>query len=81
MNYTVNLPYSQRELLVRILTAISVLKLDDLHADFDVTTLIAIFKDPQVDVRIELEDSTYNEFASRNGVDFPEYTTKYYELK
>jgi len=48
-------------------------KEDLLHLNFDITTLIAIFKDMKVKVNYELDKEIFDNFVFRNGIDFPIY--------
>lgn len=76
MKYTINLPQSQQNLLARLLKGISVLNVHDQYDEFDITTLGAIFSDTNVDIKIELDELTYDRFSFMHGVDFPEYINK-----
>ena len=46
---------------------------DQEYTDFDITALTGMFKDEDVDVRIELDQEIHNSFVHRHGVDFPQY--------
>jgi hypothetical protein len=72
MKYSIKLPQSQQDLLDKILKN-AYLEIPDHEIRFDIITLRAIFQDTDVDIKIELKKSTYDNFAIRNGVDFPEY--------
>ena len=80
MKNTIKLPHTQKDIIVKALqtyqTALRTLtdKTDDQnYTDFDITGMTAMFKDIDVDVRIELDQEVHDSFAIRNGVDFPEY--------
>ena len=80
MKNTIKLPRTQKDIIIKALqtyqTALRTLtdKTDDQqYTDFDITGMTAMFKDIDVDVRIELDQEVYYSFAIRNGVDFPEY--------
>jgi len=80
MRNTINLPQSQRDIIVKALkvyqTALRTLedKTDyQEHTDFDITALTGMFKDSDVDLRIELDEEVHNSFVHRHGVDFPMY--------
>ena len=73
MKYSIKLPQSQQDILSKILKN-AYLETTDQFTKFDILTLKSIFQDTDVDIKIELKKSTYDSFASRNGVDFPEYT-------
>jgi len=85
MKNTVKLPQSQQDIIVKALKAYqaTLRTLTDKtgnqlpylieYIDFDVTTLTKMFKDKDVDVRIELDQEIHDSFAHRHGVDFPQY--------
>lgn len=82
MKYTGQLPQSQQDIIVKALRVyqefINTLNYEEIgtglqHLNFDVTTLIAIFKDDTVDIKYELEEEVFKNFVFRNGVDFPIY--------
>jgi len=80
MKNTIKLPRTQKDIIIKALqtyqTALRTLtdKTDDQnYTDFDITGMTAMFKDIDVDVRIELDQEVHDSFAIRNGVDFPEY--------
>ena len=82
MKYTGKLPQSQQDIIVESLRVYkefiealpnSDTKQDLLHLNFDITTLIAIFKDMKVGINYKLEKKVFDNFVFRNGIDFPEY--------
>ena len=82
MKYIGKLPQSQQDIIVESLRVYkefiealpnSDTKQDLLHLNFDITTLIAIFKDTKVNIDYKLEKKVFDNFVFRNGVDFPEY--------
>lgn len=85
MKNTVKLPQSQQDIIVKALKAYqaTLRTLTDKtgnqlpylieYIDFDVTTLTKMFKDKDIDVRIELDQEIHDSFAHRHGVDFPQY--------
>ncbi len=82
MKNTIKLPQPQKDIIVKALQAyqdqlqkqgIWSTKDDQEYTDFDITTLTGMFKDEDVDVRIELDQEIHDSFAHRHGVDFPEY--------
>ncbi len=89
MKNTIKLPQSQKDIIVKALQTYQIAlrtylshKVDqekaerDLafaYTDFDITTLTGMFKDEDVDVRIELDQEIHDSFAHRHGVDFPQY--------
>jgi len=78
MKNTIKLPQSQQDIIVKALQAYQfaesqVLNHDQHYTWFDITALIGMFKDKDVDVRIELDQEIHDSFAHRHGVDFPEY--------
>ena len=80
MKNTIKLPRTQKDIIIKALqtyqTALRTLtdKTDDQnYTCFDITGMTAMFKDIDVDVRIELDQEVHDSFAIRNGVDFPRY--------
>lgn len=85
MKNTIKLPQSQQDIIVKALKAYqaTLRTLTDKtgnqlpylieYIDFDITTLTKMFKDKDVDVRIELDQEIHDSFAHRHGVDFPQY--------
>ena len=82
MKYTGELPQSQQDIIVESLRVykefIETLpskdtKQDLLHLNFDITTLIAIFKDMKVEIDYKLDKKVFDSFVFRNGIDFPIY--------
>ena len=83
MKYTGELPQSQQDIIVQSLiiykefldnNVLTTKKEQDLqYLKFDVKTLIAIFKDMKVDVNYKLDKEIFDNFAFRNGIDFPIY--------
>ena len=81
MRSTVKLPQHQKDIIVKALqvyqTALRTLEdkteEQEVYTDFDITTLTGMFKDSDVDVRIELDEDVHNLFVHRHGVDFPMY--------
>ena len=80
MRNTVKLPQPQMDIIVKALqvyqTALRTLEdktEDQEYTDFDITALTGMFKDSDVDVRIELDEEVHNSFVHRHGVDFPMY--------
>lgn len=83
MKYTGELPQSQQDIIVQSLiiykefldnNVLTTSKEQDLqYLKFDVKTLIAIFKDMKVDVNYKLDKEIFDNFAFRNGIDFPIY--------
>jgi len=80
MKNTIKLPQPQKDIIVRALqtyqAALRTLtdKTDDQkYTDFDITALTGMFKDEDVDVRIELDQEIHDSFVHRHGVDFPQY--------
>ena len=83
MKYTGELPQSQQDIIVQsliiykefldnnVLTTSA--EEDLLNLKFDVRTLIAMFKDMEVEVNYKLDKKVFDSFVFRNGVDFPEY--------
>ena len=83
MKYTGKLPQSQQDIIVESLrvykefldnNVLTTSKEEDLlNLKFDVRTLIAMFKDMEVEVNYKLDKKVFDNFVFRNGVDFPEY--------
>lgn len=78
MENTIKLPRAQKDIVVKALQQYQVSHRtstyptdDDQYVDFDLTTLIGIFNDSEI--KIEYDNSTYNKFGMRHGVDFPKY--------
>ena len=66
MRNTVKLPQTQKDIIVKALkvyqTALRTvedMRVDQEYTDFDITTLTGIFKDSDVDVRIELDEDIH----------------------
>ncbi|MDB9800915.1 hypothetical protein OAB94_00895 [Flavobacteriaceae bacterium] len=82
MKNTVKLPQPQKDIIVAALRHYQdglrnfIVDASDQHliyTDFDITALTGIFKDSDVDVRLELDKKVHDEFVHRHGVDFPIY--------
>jgi|TARA_R110002074_G_scaffold384690_1_gene565456 hypothetical protein len=80
MRNTIKLPQAQKDIIVKALQVYQIAlrtledKTDDQqYTDFDITALTGIFKDPDVDVRLELDEKIHDQFVHRHGVDFPQY--------
>jgi len=80
MENTIKLPRAQKDIVVKALQQYQVNHRtstyptdDDQYVDFDLTTLIGIFKDSEIKIKIEYDNSTYNKFGTRHNVDFPKY--------
>jgi len=81
MKYLINIPKDQKDIVVDALeTYIKAIgsvahyndEVNGIH--FDLLGLIGIFKDAEVDIRIEVGENVYNSFISRgHNVDFPLY--------
>ena len=85
MKKTVNLPKQQKQIIVDALRAyqttirslISPTESQELiHKDFDMTCLIGMFKDINIDIRVELPEALHDGFVHKHGVDFPIYSTE-----
>ena len=84
MKKTVNLPQAQKQIIVDALNAyqttakslISPTTEDQelIYKDFDMTSLIGIFKDTDIDIRVELPEALHDNFVHQHGVDFPIYS-------
>ena len=82
MKYTINLPQDQQDIVVDALKTYqkaigSVLPSnDDTIRDkhFDLNSLIGMFKDKEIEIRIEMDEDVHDSFVHRgHGVDFPIY--------
>ena len=81
MKHTLKLPQSQQDIIVQALKVYqaSLETLGDEISDnigytiFDIYSLIGIFKDTDIELRVELDEETLENFANSQGVDFPEY--------
>ena len=81
MKNTIKLPHTQKDIIVKALQTYQAALRTLTHTEvwdqeytyFDITTLTAMFKDEDVDVRIELDQEIHDSFAHRHGVDFPQY--------
>ena len=83
MKYTGELPQSQQDIIVQSLiiykefldnnVLTTPAEEDLLNLKFDVRTLIAMFRDMEVEVNYKLDKKVFDNFVFRNGVDFPEY--------
>lgn len=80
MKNTIKLPQSQQDIIVKALQAYQAAlrtltdKTDDQeYTYFDINALAGMFKDEDVDVRIELDQEIHDSFARRHGIDFPQY--------
>ena len=81
MKHTLKLPQSQQDIVVQALRVYqaSLETLGDEISDnigytiFDIYSLIGIFKDTGIELRVELDEETLENFATLQGVDFPEY--------
>lgn len=86
MKKTVNLPQAQKQIIVDALNAyqttakslISPTTEDQelIYKDFDMTSLIGMFKDTDIDIRVELPEALHDSFVHKHGVDFPIYSTE-----
>jgi hypothetical protein len=86
MKRTVNIPKEQKQIIVDALksyqaTAKSLISptTEDqelIYKDFDMTSLIGIFKDTDIDIRVELPEQLHDGFVHKHGVDFPVYSTE-----
>ena len=86
MKRTVNIPKEQKQIIVDALksyqaTAKSLISptTEDqelIYKDFDMTSLIGIFKDTDIDIRVELPEALHDSFVHKHGVDFPIYSTE-----
>ena len=84
MKRTVNMPKEQKRIIVDALksyqaTAKSLISptTEDqelIYKDFDMTSLIGIFKDTDIDIRVELPEALHDNFVHQHGVDFPIYS-------
>lgn len=80
MKKTINLPAEQKQHIVEALQVYKVvlrtLKNDIYgheYRNFDMTCLTAMFKDPDIDIRVELPEELHDSFVHKHGVDFPIY--------
>tara|TARA_R110000824_G_scaffold16251_1_gene67554 strand:- start:626 stop:892 length:267 start_codon:yes stop_codon:yes gene_type:complete len=87
MKNTIKLPQSQQDIIVKALQTYQIALKTNLapyfnrkirlehqeYAEFDLYALTGMFKDKDVDVRIELDQEIHDSFAHRHGVDFPQY--------
>jgi len=80
MKNTIKLPQTQKDIVVKALQVYqnALRTLEDKtnnqeYTYFDITVLTAMFKDSDVDLRIELKEEVRDSFAHRHGVDFPMY--------
>jgi len=80
MKNTVKLPQEQKDIIVKALqvyqTALRTLEdktQNQKYTDFDLTFLTGMFKDDEVEIRIELDKEIHDGFVHRHGVDFPIY--------
>tara|TARA_R110001606_G_scaffold77674_4_gene179562 strand:+ start:811 stop:1053 length:243 start_codon:yes stop_codon:yes gene_type:complete len=80
MKHTLKLPQSQQDIVAKALkvyqTSLETLG-DEIsnnidYAVFDIYSLIGIFKDTDIELRVELDEETLESFI-KHGVDFPEY--------
>ena len=86
MKRTVNIPKEQKQIIVDALksyqaTAKSLISptTEDqelIYKDFDMTSLIGMFKDTDIDIRVELPEALHDSFVHKHGVDFPIYSTE-----
>ena len=85
MKKTVNLPQAQKQIIVDALNVyqttvrslISPTENQELiYKDFDMTCLIGMFKDTDIDIRVELPEQLHDGFVHKHGVDFPIYSTE-----
>lgn len=82
MKYTIKLPQDQQDIVVDALKtyqkAIESLcptgNEDILYKHFDLYSLIGMFKDKEIEIRIEMDEKVHNSFIHRgHNVDFPIY--------
>tara|TARA_R110002073_G_scaffold305071_2_gene473873 strand:- start:229 stop:480 length:252 start_codon:yes stop_codon:yes gene_type:complete len=82
MRYTIKLPQDQQDIVVEALKTYqkaieSLCPTDDdtiLNKQFDLYGLIGMFKDKEIEIRIEMDYSVHNSFIHRgHNVDFPIY--------
>jgi|TARA_B110000208_G_C11337270_1_gene272342 hypothetical protein len=85
MKKTVNLPQAQKQIIVDALNVYQttvrslISQKEDLYLiykDFDMTCLIGMFKDTDIDIRVELPEQLHDGFVHKHGVDFPVYSTE-----
>jgi len=80
MKHTLKLPQSQQDIVAKALKVYqtSLETLGDEISDnigytiFDIYSLIGIFKDTDIELRVELDEETLKDFH-KHGADFPEY--------
>jgi len=80
MKHTLKLPQSQQDIVAKALKVYqtSLETLGDEISDnigytiFDIYSLIGIFKDTDIELRVELDEETLESFT-KHGADFPEY--------
>ena len=84
MKKTVNLPQAQKQIIVdalsiyRIAARSLILPTENqelIDKSFDMTSLIGIFRDNDIDIRVELPEQLHDDFVHKHGVDFPVYPT------
>jgi len=82
MKYTIKLPQEQQDIVVDALriykeTIESLCPIDDDNINgkhFDLQGLIGMFKDKEIEIRIEMDEEIHNSFIHRgHNVDFPIY--------
>tara|TARA_R100001460_G_scaffold102948_1_gene147879 strand:+ start:464 stop:715 length:252 start_codon:yes stop_codon:yes gene_type:complete len=82
MKYTIKLPQDQQDIVVDALriykeTIESLCPINDDNINckhFDLQGLIGMFKDKEVEIRIEMDEKIHNSFVHRgHNVDFPIY--------
>jgi uncharacterized protein (DUF2267 family) len=80
MKKTINLPQAQKQHIVKALQVYKVVLRtlkdeinDHEYKDFDMTCLTAMFKDVDIDIRVELPEELHDGFVHEHGVDFPIY--------
>ena len=89
MKKTVNLPQAQKQIIVDALNAYQTTvrslisprcspteNQELIYKDFDMTCLIGMFKDTDIDIRVELPEALHDSFVHKHGVDFPIYSTE-----
>ena len=82
MRYTIKLPQDQQDIVVDALKTYqkaieSLCPIDDDNINdkhFDLQGLIGMFKDKEIEIRIEMDEKVHNSFVHRgHNVDFPIY--------
>ena len=82
MRYTIKLPQDQQDIVIDALKTYqkaieSLCPTDDAtisNKQYDLCGLIGIFKDKEIDIRIEMDEEIHNSFIQRgHNVDFPIY--------